>query len=587
MSNIALVEVLAGTVLAWGLGLAPALFARYVWVKAPLPRRSANWIAGITCATFWLAFRINNAAAEVEEGSGPQGIVWIVIFFASRWIMTREPKKSPDNNHLANDAQSPHLLNRRRLLTWPLNGAVLAFALGHGPEMGERLAMSTAFAIYFAVGGFFAAVVANLMGKGVTKTVNPFADAQKLAYFSLLLVLLIAAKAIGFPFAIAASILMCLIINPSIFGLKSKPENNSQILDDEALAASEQRSFSATDKNPVAAHESKVKAKDHLRELSNNPQTAIRIIFIGAAGFIILRMMGEEISDYIYTRWDIDSYEYFHGPLPQMVFALIVLFGGYLLVGQYMTRNDVDSRSASELRSFPATDMNPVAAHESKVKAKDHLGELSNNPPTAIRIIFIGAAGFLILRMMGEEISDYIYTRWDIDSYEYFHGPLPQMFFALIVLFGGYLLVAQYMTRNDVDSRSVCADDYPPALIPKLHLGPATRAFSFARVSMGSAVDESAIQAAPKLSWVDRIIIIVVYYIGGIAGSAVVAVGNASNGTDIWYSLIAPAGYAFCLAMMSGPDLPLRPLKAAAIFGGLSLVASLLAHSFGPELLGL
>ena len=111
--------------------------------------------------------------------------------------------------------------------------------------------------------------------------------------------------------------------------------------------------------------------------------------------------------------------------------------------------------------------------------------------------------------------------------------------------------------------------------------------FLLLELSQDALLGRSAMPAAPKLNWVDRIILIVVYYIGGIVGTAVIAVGNAVNGTDIWYSLIAPAGYAFCLSMMSGPDLPVRPLKAAAIFGGLSLVASLLAHSFGPEFLGL
>jgi hypothetical protein len=74
-------------VITWGLGLSPALVTRYLVFKAPLARRKANWIAGISSVGFWLLFLfLNVAAGEQRVGNG---LVWFVIFFVSRWIMTR------------------------------------------------------------------------------------------------------------------------------------------------------------------------------------------------------------------------------------------------------------------------------------------------------------------------------------------------------------------------------------------------------------------------------------------------------------------------------------------------------------------
>ena len=114
-------------------------------------------------------------------------------------------------------------VNRRRLLTWPLIGAVLAFSLGHSPDMGERLAMGAAFAAYAGVGCFVAAVIANIFGTGRSKTVIPFSDARKLPKFLFLLFLLIAVKAAELPFSIAASVLIWLMINPSFFENSALP----------------------------------------------------------------------------------------------------------------------------------------------------------------------------------------------------------------------------------------------------------------------------------------------------------------------------------------------------------------------------
>ena len=216
MSNVALAEILSGAVLAWGLGLAPALIARYYWVKAPLQRSSANWIAGVTCAIFWITFRVLNEAAEAEETTPVKGLVWLVIFFVSRWIMTREPKKS-----LNDSADLPRKFNA-----------------------GEQMIETTQAG----------ATVSD------TSSLNKEHRAERLE-----------------------------------------------------------------------------------KQAAPSQQIAIRIVFIGAAGFIIFSLMGEEIGAFIeYEASFSEIFEYIGEPLPRVIFALIALFGGYLFFSQYMTRNDVD-----------------------------------------------------------------------------------------------------------------------------------------------------------------------------------------------------------------------------------------------------
>ena len=82
-------EVIFSIIFTWGIGLAPALIARYLWFKRPLPRRTANWIAGVSCAVFWVGARALNAAARVEPEDTTRGFVWVVVFFVSRWLMNR------------------------------------------------------------------------------------------------------------------------------------------------------------------------------------------------------------------------------------------------------------------------------------------------------------------------------------------------------------------------------------------------------------------------------------------------------------------------------------------------------------------
>lgn len=89
-----LFDVVVSLAVTWGIGLLPAVVARYLWVRAPLTQGSANWIAGISCVTFFLLFRILNAAVGVNPEDTTRGAVWFLVFAASRWIMTREHERS-------------------------------------------------------------------------------------------------------------------------------------------------------------------------------------------------------------------------------------------------------------------------------------------------------------------------------------------------------------------------------------------------------------------------------------------------------------------------------------------------------------
>ena len=75
-----------GLIVTWGIGLAPALIIRYGVVRSPLERKKASWIAGGFCGVFWLFGRM---LATVEGGYSGTGAVWVLVFFASVWIMNK------------------------------------------------------------------------------------------------------------------------------------------------------------------------------------------------------------------------------------------------------------------------------------------------------------------------------------------------------------------------------------------------------------------------------------------------------------------------------------------------------------------
>lgn len=86
-------EVAIRFAVTWGVGLLPALIARYAIYKRPLPRKNANWIAGVGSVLFALFFMVLNAAA----GGKSNPVAWVIIFFVARWMMTRGAKPEPAN----------------------------------------------------------------------------------------------------------------------------------------------------------------------------------------------------------------------------------------------------------------------------------------------------------------------------------------------------------------------------------------------------------------------------------------------------------------------------------------------------------
>lgn len=97
--HLSALDLVFSFLITWVVGLAPALIARYVLVKRPLSSRSANWIAGISCGVFFFLFRIGNALADAQPQKPSTGLVWVVIFFVSRAVMTRgvvAPRDMPE-----------------------------------------------------------------------------------------------------------------------------------------------------------------------------------------------------------------------------------------------------------------------------------------------------------------------------------------------------------------------------------------------------------------------------------------------------------------------------------------------------------
>ena len=74
-------------VFTWALGLTPPLVVRYAIARRPLSKKAASWIAGGTCALFWMAEQV--ALHSDGEQTGKMTAVWIIMFLVSRWIMSR------------------------------------------------------------------------------------------------------------------------------------------------------------------------------------------------------------------------------------------------------------------------------------------------------------------------------------------------------------------------------------------------------------------------------------------------------------------------------------------------------------------
>jgi hypothetical protein len=60
---------------------------RYVLLRRPLSKIVATSLAAGFSVFFWVAFLLAHAALGEKPGTG---VVWVLIFFVSRWIISRE-----------------------------------------------------------------------------------------------------------------------------------------------------------------------------------------------------------------------------------------------------------------------------------------------------------------------------------------------------------------------------------------------------------------------------------------------------------------------------------------------------------------
>lgn len=84
--TLLIITLVVSFIVTWGLGLTPPLVIRYAIVRRPLSRKAASWIAAGSSVFLWVAFAALNVALGEEPG---RGVVWFVMFFVARWIMSR------------------------------------------------------------------------------------------------------------------------------------------------------------------------------------------------------------------------------------------------------------------------------------------------------------------------------------------------------------------------------------------------------------------------------------------------------------------------------------------------------------------
>ncbi len=88
--QLLIITLVISFLITWASGLAPPLLTRYVFVRRPLSRKAATWIAASCSVLFWFAFQALNYSVGEKAGSG---VVWIIVFFVARWIMSRGYKQ--------------------------------------------------------------------------------------------------------------------------------------------------------------------------------------------------------------------------------------------------------------------------------------------------------------------------------------------------------------------------------------------------------------------------------------------------------------------------------------------------------------
>jgi hypothetical protein len=94
-TNFLVIELITSLAITWAIGIIFPLLIRFVFVRNPLSRKAATWIAAINSVLLWISFRMLNIAIENPDAS--KGLVWIIVFFVARWIMSRGYRLSSES----------------------------------------------------------------------------------------------------------------------------------------------------------------------------------------------------------------------------------------------------------------------------------------------------------------------------------------------------------------------------------------------------------------------------------------------------------------------------------------------------------
>ena len=86
----------------------------------------------------------------------------------------------------------------------------------------------------------------------------------------------------------------------------------------------------------------------------------------------------------------------------------------------------------------------------------------------------------------------------------------------------------------------------------------------------------------------NKIVAVLVYYVGGICVCTCLGISFGFRGDPRWYAVIPPTVLALCLWGISGPEFPIKPSsRAALLIGGLSLFGAILGYMIGLKMLHL
>lgn len=87
-----ILPIIISIIITWSIGLLPSIIIRYAIFCRPINTKKASTISATFSILFFMAF----AALSIALGERPgNGFVWVIIFFVSRWIMSRGYESSP------------------------------------------------------------------------------------------------------------------------------------------------------------------------------------------------------------------------------------------------------------------------------------------------------------------------------------------------------------------------------------------------------------------------------------------------------------------------------------------------------------